>query len=327
MTADGGNRDKLRGLNQPTTNDPSGPGQKSSPTSQADSTTAGSMTTPAAAPLPQTPATTTGLSPLAKTIFITLAVLGVFFTAAMIWLLSAPSSGDETSVTEEQPVDSSSEDNGYAQSTTESSPPVSPGEDIFDRPADIPQLISSVSASTVLIWCEADESMGSGFLLDLQPFIGTSEEVIVTNHHVVVGCLSAGAVEVELGTQVVVAEILGWDQSADLAVVQAAGVIAPALAANVNAETGQWVMAVGAPEGVENSVSFGAVTNIGPDVALPKYELLTSDAVIGPGSSGGPLVDNQGRVLAANFAVWDEARGISLARPIEDLCIQILECT
>ena len=326
MTTSGNNRDKLRGLNQPTTNDPSGPGQKSSPTSQADSTTAGSMTTPAAAPLPQTPATTTGLSPLAKTIFITLAVLGVFFTAAMIWLLSALSSGDETSVTEEQPVDSSSEDNGDAQSTTESSPPVSPGEDIFDRPADIPQLISSVSASTVLIWCEADESMGSGFLLDLQPFIGTSEEVIVTNHHVVVGCLSAGAVEVELGNQVVVAEILGWDQSADLAVVQAAGVNAPALAANVNAETGQWVMAVGAPEGVENSVSFGAVTNVGPDEALPKYELLTSDAVIGPGSSGGPLVDNQGRVLAANFAVWDEARGISLARPIEDLCIQILEC-
>ena len=326
MTSDGGNRDKLRGLNQPTTSDPSGPGQKSSPNSQADSTKTSSTTTPAAAQFPQTPSTTKDVSPLAKTIFITLAVVGVFFTAAMIWLLIAPSSGDEASVTEEQPMDSSSEDNGDAQSTTESSPPVSSDEDIFDRPADIPQLISSVSASTVLIWCEADESMGSGFLLDLQPFIGTSEEVIVTNHHVVVGCLSAGAVEVELGNQVVVAEILGWDQSADLAVVQAAGVNAPALAANVNAETGQWVMAVGAPEGVENSVSFGAVTSVGPDEALPKYELLTSDAVIGPGSSGGPLVDNQGRVLAANFAVWDEARGISLARPIEDLCIQILEC-
>ena len=207
MTADGDNRGKLRGLNQPTTNEPSSPSQKSSPTSQVSSTTAGSTTTPAAAPLPQTPATTKGVSTLAKTIFITLAVVGVFFTAAMIWLLIAPSSGDEASVTEEESVDSSSEDNSDAQSTTESSPPVSSDEDVFDRPADIPQLISSVSASTVLIWCEAGESMGSGFLLDLQPFIGTSEEVIVTNHHVVVGCLSAGAVEVELGNQVVVAEI------------------------------------------------------------------------------------------------------------------------
>ncbi len=95
MTADGGNRDKLRGLNQPTANEPSGAGQKKSPTPQADSTTAGSTTTPAAAPLAQTETTTKGVSSLARTIFIALAAVGVFFTAAMVPLLVAPISGGE----------------------------------------------------------------------------------------------------------------------------------------------------------------------------------------------------------------------------------------
>jgi S1-C subfamily serine protease len=326
MTTSDDNRDKLKGLNQQIANEPRSPSQTSSPSPRADSTTTGNTITPDAVPLPQTPTTTKGVSPLARTVFIALAVVGVFFTVGMVWLLVAPGTSDEPVMTEEQPLESQSEDMSDGQSVTESAPSGTSDEDIFDRPADIPDLISSVSASTVLIWCEADESMGSGFILNLQPLIGTPDEVIVTNHHVVVGCLSAGTVEVELGNQIVQAEILGWDQSADLAVVQAADVKAPALTANVNAETGQWVMAVGAPEGVENSVSFGAVTNVGSDSELPDFQLLTSDAVIGPGSSGGPLVDNQGRVLAANFAVWDEARGISLARPLEDLCVQILEC-
>ena len=94
----------------------------------------------------------------------------------------------------------------------------------------------------------------------------------------------------------------------------------------MNAETGQWVMAVGAPEGLANSASRGYVTNVVPDPYFTGYQLLTSDAILGPGSSGGPLVDNKGRVLAANFGSFREAQGISLARPIEDLCVQILEC-
>ena len=191
----------------------------------------------------------------------------------------------------------------------------------FDRPIDVGGLIQKVTASTVVIVCEPVEEFGSGFAFDLSSIGGPSDRVVVTNHHVIVSCLDSGQVDVYQGDDYYPGEIESWDRNADLAVVSAPGLTASALEPNFEPQVGQWVMAVGAPEGVENSASFGSITGI-----LDNEPTITSDAIIAGGSSGGPLVDNQGRVVAVNYAVWEEATGISLSAPIDALCLTAVNC-
>jgi len=202
-------------------------------------------------------------------------------------------------------------------------PATGPDDDsIFDRPSNVSGLIEQVTNSTVVIVCEPVEDFGSGFVFNLRELAGFSERVVVTNHHVVAGCLDSGQVDVYQGDYYYAGEVEGWDQASDLAVVSVPNLVAPALEPNFDPQIGQWVMAMGAPEGVENSASFGFVTNI-----LNDEPTITSDAVIAGGSSGGPLVDNQGRVIAVNYAVWEEATGISLSAPIAALCLRAVECS
>jgi S1-C subfamily serine protease len=80
-------------------------------------------------------------------------------------------------------------------------------------------------------------------------------------------------------------------------------------------------MAVGAPLGIANSASFGSITNV-----VPEEHLITSDAVLGPVNSGGPLVNASGQVVGVNAAVWEEATGISISVPLESLCLTVLTC-
>ena len=191
----------------------------------------------------------------------------------------------------------------------------------FDRPSNVSELIDKVTGSTVVIECVSDESFGSGFAFDLNSIGGPIERVVVTNHHVIVGCLDSGQVDVYQGDDYYPGTIESWDRNADLSVVSVPGLAAPALEPNFNPQVGQWVMAVGAPVGVVNSASFGYITGI-----LDTEPTITSDAIIAGGSSGGPLVDNQGRVIAANYAVWEEATGISLSAPIDALCLTAVNC-
>lgn len=203
-------------------------------------------------------------------------------------------------------------------------PVVEPREDsLFDRPINIQDLAERVTNSTVLLYCVPGEAQGSGFLMNVEPLTGIDENLIITNHHVVEGCLDGLRVRVYIGDDYFTGIVEGWDPSTDTAVITAPDVAIPPLkAAEYPPQLGQWVMAVGSPEGLQETVSFGYITNV-----VPEETLITSDAVLGPGSSGGPLVDNQGRALGVNFGVLSEqANGISLASPIDSLCNITLEC-
>lgn len=205
-------------------------------------------------------------------------------------------------------------------SVTEPPIPVTPAQDIYSAPADMGAVISGTAASSVRLEC--GQTLGSGFAFDAGLFAGgPSDVVIITNHHVVEGCDQSGAMTAFSTSGSSSVEILASDPLLDLAIVKAASLdLTPLVPATVEGR-GQWVMAVGNPIGVKDSVSFGAITAYEPSEAL-----ITHDAVIGPGNSGGPLVDNSGRVLGVNTAVWEEATAISIATPIEALCAKLLSC-
>jgi putative serine protease PepD len=214
-----------------------------------------------------------------------------------------------------------------AQDTTVTITPATPatpattGANAFVAPTDVAGLISLVKASTFTVYC--DDYSGSAFLLDPSALgAPAGAEVIVTNHHVVETCLDGVNLQLVLPVSSISARVVATDVPNDLAIL-AANINAPALSAAAPPTIGQWVMAVGSPLGVENTVTFGNVTNLIPDEAS-----ITTDAAISPGSSGGPLVDSAGRVLGVNSAVLDEEYGssIGLSVSVSQLCERLVDC-
>lgn len=318
MAGESDNSDRLRGLHRPSTPEerPAGrQGQHTSPTDSSWSTSPGAASSNAAPSASSH--STTPRKPWLPTVLAVL-VVGALIIGSLLIALAVRDTGSQSVADDE--FDSGPPSNVEADVESREPPPLN-ATNAFDRPTDVSGLIDKVTDSTVVIVCESDEAFGSGFVLDLALLTGDPDRVIVTNHHVVVGCLDSQRVDVYQSDDAYVGEILAWDRATDVAVMRVPALSAPALEPNVEPVIGQWVMAVGAPEGVENSASFGFITNI-----LTDEPTLTSDAVIAGGSSGGPLVDNQGRVLAVNYAVWEEATGISLSAPIGSLCIRTVDC-
>lgn len=206
-------------------------------------------------------------------------------------------------------------------------PTIQPQPDLFSGPADLGAFIRSVTASTVVITCLPPESefedLGTGFPVDLAPLTASpsANVFLVTNQHVIEGCEGPGELSITAGRDTLTGSVISYDSELDLALVEPIIAGMPPLAMTPQASTGQWILAAGAPLGVANSASFGAITNV-----VKQDMLITFDAVIGPGNSGGPLVNSRGEVVGVVTAVWEEATGIGLAVPIEGLCVRLLDC-
>ena len=88
------------------------------------------------------------------------------------------------------------------------------------------------------------------------------------------------------------------------------------------ADTGEWVIAVGNPFGLDHTVTAGIVSGAGRrDVrpggsTTPFFDLLQTDAAINAGNSGGPLINARGEVIGINTAMNASAQGIAFAIPI-----------
>jgi S1-C subfamily serine protease len=189
----------------------------------------------------------------------------------------------------------------------------------WGEPSNVPALVQQVIPSTVTIECGT--GFGSAFLLSTLGISQLPTEVLVTNDHVIRECLTTGVVTVRGERGLSQHNIVATDRQNDLALIDPAGLVLPALRAAPEPVVGQWVLAVGSPLGYEDSISPGMVTNI-----QPEDWIISINAVFAPGNSGGPLVDNQGRVLGVNFAVWSEAESIGLSRDIRALCLNLLRC-
>jgi serine protease Do len=142
---------------------------------------------------------------------------------------------------------------------------------------------------------EPRRSTGSGFLIE-------SSGLIVTNAHVVE---QAEWIQVRLADgRRFNARTVGLDNRVDLALVRidAAGLPVLPLGDSNRLRVGEFVLALGHPFGLEQSVSFGIVSRKGAPltVAAPGFDFIQTDAAINPGNSGGPLVNMAGQVIGVN---------------------------
>ena len=155
--------------------------------------------------------------------------------------------------------------------------------------------------------------VGSGFILSADGFI-------MTNAHVVDG---ADEVLVTLtDKREFKARIVGADKRTDVAVVKidAAGLPFVRIGDVNRLKVGEWVMAIGSPFGLENSVTAGIVSAKQRDTGdyLP---FIQTDVAINPGNSGGPLLNLRGEVVGINSQIYSRSggfMGISFAIPIDE---------
>ncbi len=154
-------------------------------------------------------------------------------------------------------------------------------------------------------------SLGSGFILDRDGYI-------VTNNHVIEG---ADQIKVRLSNdQEYDAKVVGRDENTDLALIQIENVkdLAPLPLGDAEAlKVGTWVVAVGSPFGLEQTVTAGIVSAKGRIIGSGPYDdFIQTDASINPGNSGGPLVNLKGEVVGINTAIIASGQGIGFAIPI-----------
>lgn len=128
---------------------------------------------------------------------------------------------------------------------------------------------------------------------------------ILTNHHVVAG---ADTVTVKLQDETTYrATVVGTDAKTEVAVIKIEGKDLPTtvLADSDKVRTGDWVLAIGGPFGLENTLTAGIVSAEGRDaVGIADYEnFIQTDAAINPGNSGGPLINMRGQVIGINTAI------------------------
>ena len=141
-------------------------------------------------------------------------------------------------------------------------------------------------------------SLGSGFIVD-------SKGYILTNFHVV---NKADKIQVKLSSgEEYVAKIVGEDQNTDLAVIKVDSkeTLPSVILGDSDLMTqGDWVLAVGSPFGLEQTVTAGIISATGRIVnGSPWQRFLQTDAAINQGNSGGPLINVRGEVIGVNTAI------------------------
>ncbi len=157
-----------------------------------------------------------------------------------------------------------------------------------------------------------ERSLGSGFIIDKAGYI-------MTNNHVVA---DADQIKVKLSNDKEFdATIVGRDPKTDLALIRiegAKGLNPLPLGDSEELKVGTWVVAIGSPFGLEQTVTAGIVSAKGRSIGAGPYDdFIQTDASINPGNSGGPLLDLQGRVIGINTAIVARGQGIGFAIPID----------
>ena len=149
---------------------------------------------------------------------------------------------------------------------------------------------------------------------------------LLTNYHVVAEVFAAGGrkVSLERGNTQIAATIVKVNKTKDLALLEAGQTITPLSAAGSQVKPGQQVVVVGAPLGLDDTVTSGVISAYRPDD--PEGPTIQFDAAINPGNSGGPVVNSAHQVVGLATAKAKDAEGIGLAIPIKTACDTFAVC-
>ncbi|MFS8978366.1 DegQ family serine endoprotease [Cupriavidus necator] len=160
---------------------------------------------------------------------------------------------------------------------------------------------------------EQSRGVGSGFIISQDGFV-------MTNAHVVA---DAETIYVTLpDKREFKAKLIGSDKRTDVALlkIEASGLPRLPLGDSNKIRAGEWVLAIGSPFGLDNSVTAGIVSAKGRDTGdyLP---FIQTDVAVNPGNSGGPLINLRGEVIGINSQIYSRSggyMGISFAIPIDE---------
>ncbi|MBN9114634.1 MAG: trypsin-like peptidase domain-containing protein, partial [Pandoraea sp.] len=161
---------------------------------------------------------------------------------------------------------------------------------------------------------EQNSGVGSGFIV-------SADGYILTNAHVVDG---AESIYVTLtDKREFKAKLMGADKRTDVAVVKVDAKDLPTVPVGDSNKlrVGEWVVAIGSPFGLDNTVTAGIVSAKGRDTGdyLP---FIQTDVAVNPGNSGGPLINMRGEVVGINSMIYSQTggfMGISFAIPIDEV--------
>ncbi|WP_303904293.1 DegQ family serine endoprotease [Thiohalomonas denitrificans] len=159
---------------------------------------------------------------------------------------------------------------------------------------------------------QLQQSMGSGFII-------SEDGYVLTNAHVVQG----QKLRVTLSDRrQVTARIVGEDLPSDIALLKIDATDLPAAPIGDSDElkVGQWVMAIGAPFGLQHTATQGIISALGRSLPGDAYiPFIQTDAAVNPGNSGGPLFSLDGQVIGVNSMIYSGTggyMGVSFAIPI-----------
>ena len=185
---------------------------------------------------------------------------------------------------------------------------------------------------TVTIWVDkgvtvqnrigySEVALGSGFFID-------ETGSIITNYHVVQSEVDPkyegySRLYIKLAGKPddrIPAKVIGWDASVDIALIKAD--VKPSfvfeLGSASDLEVGDRIIAVGAPVGLEHTVTSGIISAVERDVGMPG-KVIQIDAAVNSGNSGGPIVDENGKVQGVVFAGLLQYQGLNFVIPVESL--------
>lgn len=157
-------------------------------------------------------------------------------------------------------------------------------------------------------------SLGSGVIIDPEGYIVTNAHVVQNADRIVVKLDDKREFE---------ARRIGVDDKTDVALLKipAPGDVTVAVMGDSDSlQVGDWVLAIGNPFGLSETVTAGIISALGRVIGQGPYDnFIQTDASINPGNSGGPLIDTQGKIVGINAAIYSQSGGsvgIGFAIPI-----------
>jgi len=197
----------------------------------------------------------------------------------------------------------------------------------YVEPRDLGSIIEKLDASVVTIYCDISEDegrLGTAWAFDFKAVTDRGRTALITNHHVIEDCISGNDLYiVDYWGDEYDAKIENYDEYNDLAIISTSHKMPSLILADYPPQTGYWVMTYGTADGYSGSVATGNIIN------SDEYGVLLITANVSGGNSGGPLIDNEGKVFGVNTWAFDSEEAntqYNISVSLDSFCEVLIPC-